>query len=302
VLKRRFPCIPITILPVAVQGEGAAQQIVDAIKLANKLNKFDVLLLTRGGGSLEDLWPFNEEIVARAIFASQIPIVSAVGHEVDVTISDFVADARAPTPSAAAELLSPNADDWLQTFVGYEVLLRQALGKIVKHGRLVVDSFRARLRHPGQRLQAQSQHLDHLEMRLNRAIKVQLQQARSRLQEAILLQRHFHPSQGLQQHQQRLQHVSRRLQQEIQQQLKSKKQQFVKTVALLNSISPIHTLARGYSLTLDQDGHIVRNTSQVAVGQSLTTKLGTGELLCRVESVNPNYATLLAGFGKNKKD
>lgn len=302
VLKRRFPCIPVTILPVAVQGEGAAQQIVDAIKLANKLKQFDVLLLTRGGGSLEDLWPFNEEIVARAIFASDIPIVSAVGHEVDVTISDFVADVRAPTPSAAAELLSPNLDDWLQTFIGYEVLLRQALGKIIKHGRLIVDSLRSRLRHPGQRLQAQSQHLDHLEMRLNRAIKVQLQQARSRLHEAILQQRHFHPRQHILQHQLRLQQVSRQLQQEMRQQLKSKQQQFVKTVALLNSISPIHTLARGYSLTLDQDGHIVRNTAQVNVGQQLTTKLGKGELLCRVERVNPDYETLLAGFGRNKKN
>src|SRR5690606_11410681 len=129
------PAIPVTVLPVAVQGKEAAPQIVKAIQLANRANLFDVLILARGGGSLEDLWPFNEEIVARAIHTSKLPIVSAVGHEVDFTIADFVADLRAPTPSVAAELITPDSEDWLETFIGYEVMLEDAINRRLSHAR-----------------------------------------------------------------------------------------------------------------------------------------------------------------------
>jgi len=132
VLNRRFPAIKISIFPTAVQGAPAAAQIVDAISNANRHGQCDALIVGRGGGSLEDLWPFNEEIVARAIFASEIPIVSAVGHEVDFTIADFVADLRAPTPSAAAELLSPDGEDMLNQFEGFEILLGEAMVRKIR--------------------------------------------------------------------------------------------------------------------------------------------------------------------------
>lgn len=125
VLRRRFPLLPVLIYPVQVQGEGAAEQIAAAIRLANERKEVDLLLVTRGGGSLEDLWAFNEEVVARAIYASEIPVVSAVGHEVDVTIADLVADQRAPTPSAAAEMISPDAGAWLMQLSRHQACLQQ---------------------------------------------------------------------------------------------------------------------------------------------------------------------------------
>ncbi len=160
VLKRRFAAIPIIIYPTQVQGEQAADQIVNAIEIANQHNKCDVLILARGGGSLEDLWPFNEEIVARAIFASNIPIISGIGHEIDFTIADFVADARAPTPSAAAELISPDRIEWLRTV--------EYLGR--KFSNLMLT-----------KLQNCAQNIDNLEQRLGLAINNFLQHKKSNL-------------------------------------------------------------------------------------------------------------------------
>ena len=160
VLKRRFPAIKVSIFATAVQGEQAAGQIISAIESANHQAQCDVLIVGRGGGSLEDLWPFNEESVARAMFASKIPVISAVGHEVDFTIADFVADLRAPTPSAAAELISPDGDDILRQFIGFEILLADAIARKTTALAQRVDSLKKRLRHPGHKLQEQAQHLD----------------------------------------------------------------------------------------------------------------------------------------------
>src|SRR5690606_24109450 len=171
VLERRFPGIPVTVIPVAVQGKESAPQIVKAIELANRCGLFDVLLLTRGGGSMEDLWSFNEEIVARAIFNSHLPIVCGVGHEVDFTIADFVADRRAPTPSAAAEILVPDSDEWLDKFIGYEVALEDAMLRKLSGLQKHLQHLRQRLRHPRQRLEQQAQRLDNLELRLKSHVK-----------------------------------------------------------------------------------------------------------------------------------
>lgn len=289
VLRRRFPSIPLTILPVPVQGEGAAQKIVEAIERANSVAGFDVILLTRGGGSLEDLWPFNEEIVARAIFASELPVVSAVGHEVDVTISDFVADARAPTPSAAAELLSPDRDDWEQTFAGYEMLLAQAMQRLIKNGRAVIESFRARLRHPGQRIQSANQHLDHLEMRLRHAIEHHLHRQHSRLQGLMARHRPYHPAAKIAAYGTQVQQLLRRLRNAMKQSLQMQQQHFRQLAGLLDSMSPLNTLKRGYSLTLNRNNHIVRDVGKVNVGDRITTKLAHGELLSKVEAINADY-------------
>ncbi len=170
VLRRRFRAIPVIIYPSQVQGELAANQIAQAIKLANRRQECDVLLVTRGGGSLEDLWPFNEEVVARAIADSNIPVVSAVGHEVDVTIADFVADQRAATPSAAAELISPDACEWLQHVYRQRQRCQHFMLQYLKMQQHYLLALRKRLRHPGQRLRECMQRLDYLEKRLSTAI------------------------------------------------------------------------------------------------------------------------------------
>jgi exodeoxyribonuclease VII large subunit len=169
VMRRRFPAISLTILPVQVQGDQAPDQIVAAIETANQYPDmaFDLLLVTRGGGSLEDLWAFNTEKVARAIHSSEIPVVSAIGHEIDFTIADFVADLRAPTPSAAAELISPDQNEWQQILAGYMNMFEGFMANQLSGMKATLSSLSRRLRHPGQRLEDQAQRLDDLEIRLS---------------------------------------------------------------------------------------------------------------------------------------
>lgn len=170
VLARRNPNIKVIIYPTTVQGEGAASTIVKAIETANRRDECELLIVGRGGGSLEDLWPFNEEIVARAIAASRLPVVSAVGHEVDITIADLVADLRAPTPSAAAELVSTDRTELLLQLQGHFMRLQRTMRSTLQQNSQLLHSARRNLRHPQQRIQEQSQRLDELESRLQRAI------------------------------------------------------------------------------------------------------------------------------------
>lgn len=174
VLQRRFPSIPVLIYPTLVQGDAAAPQIVRAIQTANQRQECDVLLLSRGGGSLEDLWPFNEENVARAIYASSIPIVSGIGHEIDFTIADFVADQRAPTPSAAAELVTPSQLEWLQHFDRCEQQLVMRMRQTLQHKQQQLEWLRKRLQHPGQHIQECLQRLQLLTVTLQRCMQQQL--------------------------------------------------------------------------------------------------------------------------------
>jgi exodeoxyribonuclease VII large subunit len=176
VLKRRFPAVAVLIYPVSVQGSLAAAEVTAALKLAGRRAECDVLLLARGGGSLEDLWPFNDERLARAIIASPIPVISGIGHEIDVTIADFAADVRAPTPSAAAEMLVPDAAEWIETCASLGQRLRRALRRRLaeRHERLRWLAGRAQLASPVTRLLEQSQRLDEHEQRLNRAMRRRL--------------------------------------------------------------------------------------------------------------------------------
>lgn len=175
VLKRRAPHIPIIVYPTAVQGTEAASQIVAALQLANERKECDVLILARGGGSLEDLWPFNEESVARAIVACEIPIISGVGHEIDFTIADFVADQRAPTPSAAAELVSPNCMEWQPKLESLLMRLRHLMMSGLQQRNIAVINLQKRIQHPQRNLEIQAQRLDYLERALDKALKNVLQ-------------------------------------------------------------------------------------------------------------------------------
>lgn len=287
VLKRRFPAIPVTVIPVAVQGKEAAPQIVRAIELANRAGLFDVLVLARGGGSLEDLWPFNEETVARAIFASELPLVSAVGHEIDFTIADFVADLRAPTPSAAAELLVPDAEDWLETFAGYETLLQEAIERKLHLLSQRLEWLRTRLRHPGERLQQQAQRLDGLELRLVRAVDHQLLRCHTRLNTLMLRQKPLQPGLRIQQLNQQIAQHHAALQKNIQRHLRMQQQRLAEAARLLQTVSPLNTLQRGYAIVTDPQQRVITSSRQVTPGDSINARLAEGELHCRVEKILP---------------
>jgi exodeoxyribonuclease VII large subunit len=183
-LRRRFPAIPIIVYPVPVQGDAAAPAIAAAIARAGERAECDVLILARGGGSLEDLWAFNEEIVARAIFACPIPVVTGVGHEVDVTIADFVADARAATPTAAAEMVSPDAREWLIAVEAFELRLLRRMRDRLNSFSQRVDGLRARVVHPRQRIAHALERLAGMRMRLRHAMRTRTERLRARLERA----------------------------------------------------------------------------------------------------------------------
>ncbi|HLD16261.1 MAG TPA: exodeoxyribonuclease VII large subunit [Coxiellaceae bacterium] len=193
ILKRRFASIPVIIYPTLVQGETAAHQIAHRITIANQREECDVLIVGRGGGSLEDLWPFNEEIVARAIFNSEIPIVSAVGHEVDFTIADFVADVRAPTPSAAAELVSPDAKTWQTEMNTIREHLLHRMNTQLEHVHIQLNSLMKRLRHPGERIKEQMQRLDLIEQRFLFSIQTILKHTHQQLAKAVATLQAYSP-------------------------------------------------------------------------------------------------------------
>ncbi|MFA5627320.1 MAG: exodeoxyribonuclease VII large subunit [Thiohalomonadaceae bacterium] len=285
VLARRFPRIPVIVYPVLVQGTGAAEQISAAIQRAGKRAECDVLIVGRGGGSLEDLWAFNEEVVARAIHASTIPIVSAVGHEIDFTIADFVADMRAPTPSAAAELLSPDQAEIATKLLQQRLRLAQSLQRQLRHKRQTLTQLQQRLKHPGRRLQDIAQRLDGLEQRLLRAQQVRIHRAASSLATIFAqLERHT-PSHRISTLQLQTKDISHRLQRvmgQYQQQLQQRLQQAAQT---LDALSPLATLSRGYAIITTADGKIIRSSSQTKAGEQVKARLAEGLLLCRVEGI-----------------
>lgn len=286
VLRRRFPAIPVVIYPVAVQGEGAAGEIADMIRLAGRRNECDVLIVGRGGGSLEDLWAFNEEVVARAIYDSPVPVVSAVGHEVDITIADFVADVRAPTPSAAAELLSPDREAWLQRLQRIEDRLTQVVRQQMQQRKQQLQWLEKRLKHPGRRLQENAQRLDELEMRMAQAQRNLLRHNASRL--ATLqarLERHS-PASRLERLRQTQGELQRRLHQAMALQIRQRQQHLASQARALETVSPLATLSRGYAIVCDaKSDKVLYRSDQISVGDTVRARLHSGGLLCRVEEI-----------------
>lgn len=291
VFARRAPHVELTLVPTAVQGREATAQIVRALQLADR-GSFDALILARGGGSLEDLWCFNEEAVARAVAACQTPIISAVGHETDVSIADFVADVRAPTPSAAAELLAPSSADIRQRLEGLRQRLLLRMRERLQRERANLDGLTRRLRHPGERLQQQAQRVDDLEQRLLRAIDRRLCAGQERLARLDTRLGAQHPGRALAMLRQRLEHLSARMPRAMQERLNSRRQQLQGLAQTLNAISPLATLSRGYSILIDEHGQAIRAASQTQPGQRLKARLGEGELQVRVEDNHLEPVTL----------
>ncbi|WP_076428078.1 exodeoxyribonuclease VII large subunit [Aquipseudomonas alcaligenes] len=291
VFRRRAPQVTLTLIPTAVQGREATAQIVRALQLADRAG-FDAIILARGGGSLEDLWCFNEEAVARAVALCVTPIVSAVGHETDVSISDFVADVRAPTPSAAAELLAPDSSDLQRRLDSLSRRLTLSLRTRLSREQLRLDGLARRLRHPGERLRQQAQRLDDLDMRLRRAFA---QQSTSRQERLARLEGRLHaqhPGRALALLRQRLDSLGERLPRAIELQLRQQRRQLENLAQTLHIVSPLATLGRGYSILLDERGQAVRSAAQTHPGQRLKARLGEGELDVRVEDNHLTPVTL----------
>ncbi|MCU5773972.1 exodeoxyribonuclease VII large subunit [Erwiniaceae bacterium BAC15a-03b] len=287
VLHRRDPSLPVVIYPTPVQGVDAPASIVRAIELANLRDECDVLIVGRGGGSLEDLWSFNDERVARAIFASRIPIVSAVGHETDVTIADFVADLRAPTPSAAAELVSRNQIELLRQLQSQQQRMEMAMDYYLAQKQRSFSKLHHRLQqqHPQLRLARQQTALFRLQRRLDDAIQFRLRHA-TRLQERTEQRLMAYQPQGrIHRAQQQLQQWHYCLQQGMHNQLNRDKQRFGNLAAQLEGVSPLATLARGFSVTTAADGKVVKKTKQLHPGDTLKTRLDDGWVKSQVTEI-----------------
>lgn len=287
VLKRRDPSLPVIIYPTAVQGDDAPGQIVRAIELANARGECDVLIVGRGGGSLEDLWSFNDERVARAIFASRIPVVSAVGHETDVTIADFVGDLRAPTPSAAAEIVSRNQLELLRQIQHGQQRLEMAMDYYLANRtrRFTQLNHRLQQQHPQLRLARQQTVLERLRQRMNFALENKIKQANQRQQRMLQRLNQQNPQPRIHRAQTRIQQLEYRLAENIRARLSEQRERFGNAVTHLEAVSPLATLARGYSVTTTIDGAVLKKTKQARPGDLLTTRLNDGWVESEIKTV-----------------
>ncbi|CAA6808332.1 MAG: Exodeoxyribonuclease VII large subunit (EC [uncultured Thiotrichaceae bacterium] len=289
VLKRRAPHIPILIYPVSVQGENSAPEIIKAIQRADSEQKCDVLLLTRGGGSIEDLWSFNEEAVAEAMYQCETPIVSGVGHEIDFTIADFVSDQRAPTPSAAAELISPERAQQLQQLRQWRNRLITQFENVTRQQKQQLKTLQQRLsiQSPDNQLRNQAQRVDELELRMHRAILQKEQQHTATLKQLKLRLINQSPAQRIQLQQSQLSSLKKRFKNAIEQQMNRRTDRMNRSVGTLNTISPLATLQRGYSISR-YNNHVVRSIKEVKKDDNISVLVGDGELDCCVLKKHPH--------------
>jgi exodeoxyribonuclease VII large subunit len=285
VLARRYPAAAVLIYPVAVQGTQAAAELVAALTLAGRRAECDVLILARGGGSLEDLWAFNDEALARAIVASPIAVVSGVGHEIDFTIADFAADLRAPTPSAAAELVVPDAQEWLKTFRAYEQRLYQLARRRLNEcrERLGWLSGRAAQVSPTARLAEQMQRVDDLEQRLARGLRQCVSDRKAAL---VLLQSRLwraSPAALMSALAARRDALMARLRAAEIAHLRRARERLLPLGSTLHAVSPLATLDRGYAIVSGADGTILRAAADAPAGTTIEARLARGRIRARVE-------------------
>jgi exodeoxyribonuclease VII large subunit len=279
VLSRRYRGGKITVIPARVQGDGAAEEVVRGIQLANRVGGFDVLIVGRGGGSIEDLWCFNEESVARAIFSSQIPIISAVGHEIDFTIADFVADVRAPTPSAAAEIVAKSASELAEKITNLQRTLMQRMQFSLSQWLSKIQHLQSQLVDPKRRLQDLAIRADELQQRLilawqrqSRDLRMQVRHSRERLKS---------PKSVIDDRRKTVSNHAKELQKEIAQQIRQREQKLQTMMSMLDSLSPLQVVRRGYALVFDQEV-IVKKAAQVQLKQELIVQLSEGALRVQV--------------------
>jgi exodeoxyribonuclease VII large subunit len=283
-LARRYPLANIFLYPSEVQGKGAAQQLINAIRQANADAKADVIILARGGGSLEDLWSFNDENLALAISQSQLPIVSGVGHETDFTIADFVADWRAATPTAAAEAVTPDQIDLLNTLQGLDRRIQLATQKSLQYYQLILSHLLAKLASPEQLISKHWQTLDYLERRLHQQMAYLLNNQKHRVHHFYSRLQSNNPTALLQRWQSRLNHLEQQLWQNMTQRIQEQKQRFSQLITTLHAVSPLATLERGYAIAT-KEKHIIFSGEQVRVGDNIKVQLAKGQLDCQVDKI-----------------
>ncbi len=283
VIQRRSPSTEVTIYPTAVQGEAATPEIVRGIQRANTHGLCDVLLVIRGGGSLEDLWCFNEEVVARAIFESQIPIVSGIGHEIDFTIADFVADARAPTPSVAAETVTMDQYEIMSQLDLLQARLTQQYAQSISRHAQVLQHLIDRLMsfHPQRQMAQLTQRLQFAIAHLSQTELNQLSQLQAKVRLIYEQLNRLNPTHQLPIFEQRLQRLHHQLMQSIQQQLSNQQHLLSMQAKALDHLSPLKTLARGFAV-IQKDGELVSSISQIQTDDQLTLKLKDGDKNARV--------------------
>lgn len=288
VLARRFPLVQVDILPVQVQGEAAAAQITSMLRRAAASGRYDALLLTRGGGSLEDLWAFNDEHLARAIAASPVPVVSAVGHETDFSLADFAADLRAPTPSVAAELLVPNRNDLLVRVHGLHRRMAGLQQQSLLQSMQRVDRAALRLQamQPEARLRLLQRRQQDARRRLEAVWREYLERRRAGLRHAAAVLRATQPRRRLALLRERLQSLGPRPQAAIVRELQRDTDRLRSLVRSLEAVSPLATVARGYALISREDGSLVRSVAQVETGEAVVARVGDGALRLRVEGTD----------------
>jgi exodeoxyribonuclease VII large subunit len=289
-LRRRFPLTSVLIYPTSVQGPGAAQEIAGTLALADRRADCDLLILTRGGGSLEDLWAFNEELVARAIAAVKLPIISGVGHEIDFTIADFVADLRAPTPSQAAELAVPDQREWVKRFAHLEQRIahcaRQHLAKERRH--FVGLAHRLQRCNPSVQLRDRAQRLDELEARLRRSMERRIETRKLRLARLATAVAHASPAHRLTRTRERWRTANGDLRRALLRQVERTQQRLKLASRALSSLSPLATLDRGYAIVTSADGKVLTDSGTLVRGEAIDVRLARGALAATVDAIKPS--------------
>lgn len=286
ITRRRFPSIDILIAPVRVQGAGAATEIIQGLRKLQAQNDIDVIIIARGGGSLEDIAPFNDETLARAIFASSVPIISAVGHETDFTICDFVADLRAPTPSAAAELAVPDRKEMLSRIADFEQRLINGQRRFLANYRLNLTSLQERLRDPRHILIDWKILLDDLHERLRGAWRNENRHLQAKIKTLAMNLRHLNPEDLIAAKRILLNNYQKAIMNSYDHSARAKRERLQTFLEILNSLSPLHVLQRGYSITRSRtSGAVIRDAAQLSQDETVSIKLARGDVQARVEKI-----------------
>lgn len=289
-LQRRAPHVEVVLYPTPVQGEGAAVKIANAIRLASNRGDCDVLLLCRGGGSIEDLWSFNDEAVARAIVDCNMPVIAGVGHETDFTIADFAADLRAPTPTAAAELAVTPRTDWLSNVMMQADALLRAMQRQLSDRGQTLDWLAHRLRSPKDAIARERQQLQALDNRLNLAVRIPQNAARFALAQLITRLGARRPDSANRRN--LLQEHARRLEAQLVSAAAQRRQALTALAAQLELLNPQRTLERGYAIVTDAKGHVIRNPDALHPRDSITLRLAKGSAEIGIASVQPTLESI----------